>query len=205
VTRPSRSARVKSSAPTTDPPRADALLAAAFADFARDGDAYADLHHEYLGVTQPAPDTPTCAQWPDAFTGHLTLRLGFITEVPLHTVDASGNHVGFEADLAKELVRRINAHYPKADVTLEWMPVNVTLPVGPAKNSTAVNALAADVAAAGGSISLAPSGTEPHFRMADILGLTKMVAENPSVGTLLDVNPRTDFQPKSTFALAGVT
>jgi ABC-type amino acid transport substrate-binding protein len=261
--------------------RNDALLSAAFAEFAAARTAYEELHHRYLGVTQSAPNTATCAAWPAGEVGRRALRLGFISEVPLHTVDSSGRHVGFEADLAVELVRRINAHYPGARVTLEWVPVNVTLPIGPAKNATAFRALAeglrggkfdvafssivpvqatdivylcptmtmfpgvlytgrdgldvsgirgraslvtflaahpgltfihgmgvmvydelaADVAKAGGSIALAPAGTNPHFRMADILGLTKGIAGRGMTGTLLDVNPRTDIQPKAAFAL----
>jgi hypothetical protein len=270
--------------PTTRPPaaRADALLSAAFADFARDGDAYAELHHRHLGVSEPAPDVSACTSWPTGTVGRRTLRLGFVSEVPLHTVDATGRHVGFEADLATELVKRVNAHYPSADVSLEWVPVDVTLPVGPAKNATAFNALAAglradrydvafssvvpvsapdvaylcptmtmfpgvvytgrdgldvsgihdraslvaflvahpgmtfvhgmgvgvydtlaaDVAAAGGSITVAAGGAEPHFRMADVVGLSKLGTGTTDAGTLLDVNPRTDVQPRATFALA---
>lgn len=60
-------------------------------------------------------------------------------------------------------------------------------------------ALARDVEKAGGSISVEQGGM-PHFRMADILGLTKMRAEG-NIGTLLDVNPRLDVQPKAAFAL----
>ena len=271
-----------STRPTTVAPSEIApntLLSAAFGEFAASGDAYADLHHEYLGVTQPAPDPSECDSWPKGDVGTRTIRLGFVSEVPLHTVDESGAHVGFEADLATELVRRINKHYPDADVVLEWVPVDVTLPIGPAKNSTefaaladglragdfdvafssvlavpdpdveymcattamfpgvaytgrdgldvsgihdreslvdflvenpgmtfvhgmgvsVYDALAADVTAAGGSISVAPAGTPPHFRMADILGLAKGAVP----GSLLDVNPRLDSAPKSVFALAG--
>ncbi|MCJ7436208.1 MAG: hypothetical protein MUP97_00390 [Acidimicrobiia bacterium] len=254
----------------------DALLSAAFREFAKSGNAYAKLHHRYLGVTQPAPDPSSCAKWPAGKVGKRTIRLGFVSEVPLHTVDASGRHVGFEADLAVELVRRINAHHRGTKVTLEWVPVDASLPIGPAKNSTefavlaeglrakkfdvafssvlpvaaadiaymcptmtmfpgvaytgrdgldvssihdrkslveflvahpgmtfvhgmgvpVYDALAADVANAGGSISLAPPGSPPHFRMADILGLTKLGLAN-----VLDVNPRTDVQPKAVFSL----
>ncbi|MFI5046030.1 MAG: hypothetical protein ACHQIG_03120 [Acidimicrobiia bacterium] len=262
---------------------ADALLSAAFGEFATSGNGYAELHHRYLGVTQPAPDTSSCAAWPTGAVGVRTLRLGYVAEAPLHTVDTSGRDVGFEADLAAELVRRINAHYPRAHVTLEWVPVGVTLPIGPTKNPTefaalaaglragqfdvafssivpidapdirylcptmtmfpgvlytgldgldvssihdraslvtflaahpgmtfvhgmgevVYEALAADVAAAGGSISLAPAGTTPHFRMADIVGLSKLGTGVTSQGTLLDVNPRTDVQPRAVFTLAG--
>lgn len=129
------------------PASASALLSAAFGEFAKAGGAYAQLHHRYLGVTQPAPDSSSCAVWPGGNVGVRTLRLGFVAEVPLHTLDASGHHVGFEADLAAELVRRINAHYSNARVTLEWVPVNVTLPVGPAKNITEFSALAAGLRA----------------------------------------------------------
>ena len=129
------------------PASAATLLAAAFGEFAKDGRAYAELHHRHLGVTQPAPDSSSCSAWPAAVEGERTLRLGFVAEVPLHTVDPSGRHVGFEADLAVELVRRINLHYRVARVTLEWVPVNVTLPVGPAKNFTEFNALAAGLRA----------------------------------------------------------
>jgi hypothetical protein len=258
-----------------------ALLSAAFAEFARSGDAYAELHHRYLGVTQPPPDTSSCASWPAASPGVATLRMGFVSEEPLHTVGADGQHRGFEAELGAELVRRVNAHYPGAGVVLEWVRVDVTLPVGPTKNSTELEALAgglrganfdvafssvvpvespdiaylcptmtmfpgvvytgrdgldtsgihdratlvaflvahpgmtfvhgagvsvydalvADVATAGGAISLAVSGTTPHFRMADILGLTKASVGAATGGVLLDVNPRTDVQTKATFAL----
>src|SRR5207244_10883643 len=89
-------------------PRADDLLAAAFKEFAKSRDAYAQLHHHYLAVTQPAPDPASCASWPDGELGSRVLRLGFVAEEPLHTVEASGRHVGLEADLATELVRRIN-------------------------------------------------------------------------------------------------
>ena len=64
------------------------------------------------------------------------------------------------------------------------------------------DALAADVAKAGGSIALAPAGSTPHFRMADILGLTKGLAGRGMTGTLLDVNPRTSVQPRATFTLS---
>jgi len=254
----------------------DALLSAAFREFAKSGDAYAKLHHQYLGVTQSAPDPSSCGKWPAGKVGKRTIRLGFVAEVPLHTVDASGRHVGFEADLAAKLVRRINAHHRGTKVTLEWVPVDASLPIGPAKNSTefaalaeglraktfdvafssvvpvaaadiaymcptmtmfpgvaytgrdgldvssirdrtslveflvahpgmtfvhgmgvsVYNALATDVANAGGSISLAPPGSPPHFRMADILGLSKL-----GLGTIIDVNPRTDVQPEAVFAL----
>ena len=60
-------------------------------------------------------------------------------------------------------------------------------------------ALAADVAKAGGSISVASTGV-PHLRMADILGLSKQRGA-AGVGTLLDVNPRLDVQPKAVFTL----
>ena len=283
---PREHATATTGAPATAPATADALLSAAFRDLATSGDTYAELHHQYLGVSQPAPDTSSCAPWPTGDVGTRTLRLGYVVEAPLHTVDASGQHVGFEADLAAELIRRINAHYRGADVTLEWVPVDVTLPIGPTKNSTEFGALAAglradrfdvafssvvpitapditylcptmtmfpgvvytgldgldvsgihdraslvaflvahtgmtfvhgmgvgvydalasDVAAAGGSISLAPAGSEPHFRMADIVGLSKLGTGTTSAGTLLDVNPRTDVQPRATFpARAGLT
>ncbi len=260
--------------------RFDGLLSAAFGEFAKSGSAYAELHHRYLGVTQPAPDTSSCAEWPDFDVGNRTLRLGFVAEEPLHTVDGSGRHVGFEAGLAVELVGRINKHYSNAHVELEWVPVDVTLPVGPAKNSTEFRALAeglrarkfdvafssivpipapditylcptmtmfpgiiytgrdgldvsgihdraslvaflvahpgmtfmhgmgvsvyddlaAEVARAGGSILPASTGM-PHFRMADIVGLSKGRSGAMRQGVLLDVNPRTSVQPKAVFAL----
>jgi hypothetical protein len=262
------------------PAPAATLLAAAFGEFATAGNGYADLHRRHLGVTQRAPDASSCSAWPGTVEGARPLRLGFVAELPLHTVDPAGRHVGFEADLAVELVRRINAHYRGARVTLEWVPVDVTLPVGPAKNFAAFNAqaaalrarkfdvafssivpvpaaditylcptmtmfpgvaytgrdgldvssirdrpsfvaflvkhpgltfvhgmgkqvydaLARDVANAGGSIAVASAGT-PHFRMADVLGLAKQRAAGAAVGTLLDVNPRLDIQPKAVFAL----
>ncbi len=258
----------------------DVLLSAAFGEYAQEGDAYAKLHRRHLGVTQPPPDTSKCPPWPDVEVGARTLRLGYITGHPLHTVDESGQHVGFESELALELVRRINAHYPTAKLTLHWVLVDVKLPVGPAKNSTAFRelaaglrarsfdiafscivpvsapdiaylsptmtmfpgviytgrdnldvssihdrdslvvflathpgltfvhgmgvsvfeALAADVAKAGGKISVA-SGGMPHFRMADILGLSKMSSRPMMQGVLLDVNPRLTVQRKATFAL----
>jgi hypothetical protein len=270
-------------ATTTAEPNVDfaVLLSAAFGEFATSGNAYAELHHRYLGVTQPAPDASSCPAWPAVDVGTTTLRLGFVTEVPLHTVDGSGRHRGFEADLAEELVRRINAHYSHANVAVEWVTVDVALPIGPAKNSTEFLALAdglrakkfdvayssvvpvtapdveylcptmtmfpgvmytgrdgldvsnirdraslveflaanpgmtfvhgmgasvydelaADVAKAGGSISLAPPGSAPHFRMADILGLSKLGSGGTTQNVLLDVNPRTDVQPRAAFAL----
>ena len=45
---------------------------------------------------------------------------------------------------------------------------------------------------------MAPLGSTPHFRMADILGLSKLPAGEV---TLLDVNPRTDVQTKAPFTL----
>jgi hypothetical protein len=63
------------------------------------------------------------------------------------------------------------------------------------------DALAADVAKAGGSIALASPGSLPHFRMADIMGLSKGRAGGTTSGILLDVNPRPDVQPKAVFAL----
>ena len=263
------------------PPFAD-LLSAAVRDFAADGNQYAVLHHRYFGVTQPAPDTGSCPAWPATGGGQRTLRLGYVPEAPLHTVDAAGTHTGFEADLAVELVRRIDAHYTGVRIALEWAVVDIALPIGPAKNSTEVqalagglragafdvafssvvpesvpdlaylcptmtmfpgvvytgrdgldvsgihdrtslvrflaqhagltfvhgagvsvyDALAADVASQDGSISLAPSGATPHFRMADIVGLSKLDFANGAQGTLLDVNPRTDAQPRAAFALA---
>ena len=44
-------------------------------------------------------------------------------------------------------MRRVNAHYGGAPVTHVGLPVNVTLPVGPAKNFTEFNALAAGLRA----------------------------------------------------------
>ncbi len=258
----------------------DALLSAAFAEYAKDGDAYQQSHHRHLGVTQPPPSTPAGPLWPDVEIGARTLRLGYIVEHPLHTVDDTGRHVGFEAELAAELVRRINAHYRGAQLELSWVLVDVDLPVGPQKNSTAFrelaeglrgdrfdvafsciipvpatdivylsptmtmfpgimytgrdnldvsgihdrdslvaflvahpgmtfvhgmglavyNELAADVSKKGGKISVASAGL-PHFRMADILGLSKMQARPMGQGTLLDVNPRLTVQRKATFAL----
>lgn len=122
--------------------RFDVLLSAAFSDYAKDGDAYAKLHRRHLGVTQAPPDTSSAPAWPVAVPGARTLRLGYITEHPLHTVNDSGAHAGFEAELANELVRRINAHYPGAQLELSWVLVDVKLPVGPAKNSTAFTRLA---------------------------------------------------------------
>ena len=270
-------------APTATAPavRFDTLLSAAFAEFAKSGNVYAELHHRYLGVTQPPPDTSSCEVWPKLEVGKRTLRLGFIAEEPVHTVDPAGRHIGFEADLAVELVRRINAHYRGARVVLEWVRLEVALPIGPAKNRTAFTALAeglrtgkfdvafssvipfpasdikylcpmmrmfpgvvytgrdgldvsgihdraslvaflvahpgltfvhgmgvsvyealaADVAKAGGSIAMASPGSMPHFRMADIMGLSKGRAGGTGPGILLDVNPRTDVQPKAVFAL----
>ena len=253
------------------------VLSAAFREFADDGKAYATLHHRHLRVTQPAPNSSSCPTWPEGEFGTRVLRFGFVAEVPLHTVE-EGRHVGFEADLAVELVRRINAHYRQSQVTLEWVAVPAELPVGPAKNATefrvladglrarrfdvafssivpvavpdisylcptmtmfpgvaytglgnldvssirdrpslvaflaahpgltfvhgmgvsVFDALAADVSRAGGSISVAPAGSAPHFRMADILGLSKLPAGQVN---LLDVNPRTDIQTKAPFAL----
>ena len=63
------------------------------------------------------------------------------------------------------------------------------------------DALAADVAKAAGSISMATAGGTPHFRMADIMGLSKGRAGGAVQGILLNVNPRTYFQPKAVFAL----
>jgi hypothetical protein len=37
--------------------------------------------------------------------------------------------------------------------------------------------------------------------MADILGLTKQIADKLVTGVLLDVNPRLDFEPKAPFTL----
>jgi ABC-type amino acid transport substrate-binding protein len=262
------------------PARFDALLSAAFAEFAA-GKGYAELHHRYLGVTQPAPNPSACAAWPgEVASGSRNLRLGYIVEEPLHQVDSAGRHFGFEADLAAELIRRINARYRNAALTLEWVRVDATLPVGPAKNRVAFmalaeglragkfdvafssivpleapdiaylcptmtmfpgvvytgrdnldvkgirdrkslveflaahkgmtfvhgmgapvyDALAADVAKAGGAISLATDGM-PHFRMADILGVSKQGFGAAFPGVVLDVNPRLDIQPKSVFAL----
>jgi hypothetical protein len=63
--------------------------------------------------------------------------------------------------------------------------------------------LAADVAKAGGSISAPQAGSTPHFRMADIMGLSKGRMGGGGAGVLLDVNPRTTFQPKATFCCCG--
>lgn len=257
------------------------LLSAAFAELAGSPTAYAELHHRYLGVTQAAPDPSTCAPWPAAAPQAGTVKLGYVAEEPLHTVDPAGNHRGFEADLAGELIERANAHYRTTRLRIEWVLVDVELPIGPGKNPTEFEALAAglrrgdfdvafssvvplpdpgidylcpmmgmfpgvvytgrddldvsaitdraslvqflvahpgmtfahgmgqsvydalagDVALAGGLVLLAAGGEQPHFRMADIIGLSKA----PPDGTrrvLLDVNPRIDFQPRSTFTLA---
>jgi hypothetical protein len=261
-----------------DPPKFSTLLSAAFADYAKLGDAYSELHFFHLGVHQPAPNTDNCSTWPKTNPGNRILRLGFVSEVPLHTVDSAGHHVGFEADLAVDLVKLINNHYPDSRVDIEWVLVDLKLPVGPTKNVAMCNALidamradkfdiafscsiptraagvsffcdtmsmfpgikytgldsldvssihdrnslvqflvshkgltfvhgmgvlvyemlAADVRAAGGSISNQPVGM-PHFRMADIIGLAKV--RGGQMGLLLDVNPRTTFQPKSIFTL----
>ncbi len=68
------------------------------------------------------------------------------------------------------------------------------------------DALAEEVAAAGSSVialdNTGPGAANPHFRLADILGLIKLVSEGSAGGTLLDVNPRLDLAPRAPFALA---
>lgn len=160
-------------------PAAATLLSAAFGEFAKADNAYAELHHRHLGVTQPAPDSSSCPAWPSALEGNRSLRLGFVTEFPLHTVDQSGRHVGFEAELAVELVRRINAHYRDARLTLEWVQINVTLPVGPAKNRTAFNAQAELLRR--GEFDVAFSSVVPAVSPADITYLCPTMTMFPGL------------------------
>jgi uncharacterized protein (TIGR03437 family) len=67
------------------------------------------------------------------------------------------------------------------------------------------DALAEEVTAAGSSvIALDNSGggaANPHFRLADIMGLIKLVSEGNAGGTLLDVNPRLDLAARAPFVL----
>src|SRR5256885_696912 len=109
--RPSSPQEPQPSAATSAPLRFDVLLSAAFAEFAKSGSAYAQLHHRYLGVTQPPPDSSTCPTWPDLEFGHRTLRLGFVPGDALHTVDASGPPDRFGAALRTEPVLPTNEHY----------------------------------------------------------------------------------------------
>jgi uncharacterized protein (TIGR03437 family) len=267
-------------------------LSAALLEFAANASRYVALHKKYFGVTQGIPQPGDPIEWIDVEKTSATsplravlqkglIRLGYISEFPLHYVDANVE-TGFDFELAEEIVRRIAAHYQRP-LRTEWVRLDVTLPVGPTKESTRYNALlnglrtdrydvafdgvlqndgavaytspttrmfpgvvytglgnldvsrivdrpslvqfliarpgltfvhgngksvfdalAAEVAAAGSSVialdGTAGAGATPHFRMADILGLTKAVAE-PGGGTLLDVNPRLDMAPRAPFAL----
>lgn len=271
-------------------------LTAAFRDYAAIGAAYAQLHKKSLGVTQPPPPAIGAAAWIplaqvtpgsslDRVLSSRVLRFGFVPEYPLHDVSPTGEHSGFDYELAVELARRIGLNFG-ITLAIEWVPLNITLPVGPTREPALISALttgmrngqfdaafestlittasiayarpvlgmfpgivytrrdnldvssiadrpslvrfliahpgltfvhgagkevfdalAADAAAGGGNIvDITTAGgpspsTAPHFRMADINGLTKLVHDNPAAGILLDVNPRLDFQPEAPFTL----
>ena len=66
------------------------------------------------------------------------------------------------------------------------------------------DAMAAEVTAAGGSVTAVDgaAGANPHFRLADILGITKQLADGLITGVLLDVNARLDLAPRAPFVLA---
>ena len=269
-------------------------LSAALLEFAATGTRYTALHKKYFGVTLGIPQPSDPVDWINvdktAATSPLrtvlqkgVIRFGYISEFPLHYAEVSGSETGFDYELGEEIARRIAAHYQQP-LKVEWVRLDVTLPVGPTKESTRYNALlsglkngqfdvafdgvlqndgsaaytsptsrmfpgvvytglgnldvssirdraslvrflinnpgltfvygngksvfdalATEVAAAGSSVialdNTPGAGANPHFRLADILGLTKLVADGPAGGVLLDVNPRLDLAPKAPFAL----
>ena len=65
------------------------------------------------------------------------------------------------------------------------------------------DAMAAEVAAAGGSVTAVDgAAANPHFRLADILGIAEQLADGLNTGVLLDVNARLDLAPRAPFVLA---
>jgi ABC-type amino acid transport substrate-binding protein len=266
-------------------------FSAAFREFGADGSRYADLHKKFFGVTLAATESDPPAEWiplekitPESSLDRVLrageIRMGYVPEFPLHYAGPDDADAGFEFELGEELVKRIAAHYPDSPLEARWVKLNVTLPMGPSKESTLFNALlnglrggqydvafngvletnatvayttptsrmfpgvlytgkdelevsgihdrpslvnfliehpglsfvvgmgqqvldalAADVKAGGGSIVQDAAGSDVHFRMADILGLTKQISDKLVTGVLLDVNPRLDFEPKAPFTL----
>ncbi len=140
----------------SDPPRQDyesgsselgQVLSAAYGDYLEEGDDYARLHFKYLGVTIDRPDGGEHPEWiaygeitPDGTLDRVlqegVVRLGYLEEYPVHYDDEKGLHTGFEYELGEELVRRVNEHYPEADIRAEWVRIEARIPEGPLKNPT---------------------------------------------------------------------
>jgi len=267
-------------------------VSAAFLEFANTGSRYSALHKKHFGVTQEAPRRDDPVEWIDfdKTTTGLSLRtalergvirFGYVPEYPLHYVAAGGAESGFDYELGEEIVRRIAAHYGRP-LKVEWVSLDITLPVGNTKESTLSTALldglkserfdaafegvlqndgsvaytspisrmfpgivytgrdnldvsgiqdrpslirflianpgltfitgagravfdafAAEVVAGGGSVVAVDgaAGANPHFRLADILGMTKQLVDGLITGNLLDVNARLDLAPRAPFVL----
>jgi uncharacterized protein (TIGR03437 family) len=269
------------------------VMSAAFLEFANSGSVYSALHKKHFGVTQDAPRRDDPVEWIDGgkITPGLSLaavldkgaiRFGYVPEFPLHSVAANGVHSGFDYELGEEVARRIAARYGRP-LQVEWVSVDITIPMGASKEPTIYNALlgglksgrfdaafesaqqddgsvaytspiyrmfpgivytgrdnlnvsgilgraslvrflidhpgltfitgagravfdalAVEVAAGGSSVIVVDgtAGANPHFRLADVLGIAKQFADGLLNGVLLDVNARLDIDPRAPFVLA---
>jgi hypothetical protein len=110
-------------------------LSAAFAAFPQE--RYADLYEKYLGIRHTISTTETCGEWIpvekiqpgstlDRVLSSGVLRIGFVYHAPYLYLDASGQPVGFEYDLAYGLLDLIRARYPAYPLRIEWQPVDYT-------------------------------------------------------------------------------
>lgn len=127
------------------------VMSAAFLEFANSGSRYSALHKKHFGVTQEAPRRDDPVEWIDLdkMTAGLSLRsvlekgairFGYVPEYPVHYVTAGGTEAGFDYELGEEVVRRIGAHYGRP-LRVEWVSLEIPLPVGASKEPTLYNAL----------------------------------------------------------------
>ncbi len=107
------------------------VLSAAFQEFADGGTNYSDLYRKYLGVPRSAPDAGKVGKWIpldevtpgstlDEVLDRGTIRMAFWRHAPYYFAAADGSDTGFEFELAREMIERVNAHYG-TKVAIEWI------------------------------------------------------------------------------------